>query len=211
MKKAVIVSVILLCSLTVISVVFAEQQTKQTCIFGWGEGCIIPPRPVTTTIPISSQPEIQIARGIAVDRYYLTTEPVMFVVFNYNWNSKMYLIVNGEFYKMNQIESRYDWNTNTRMFKYRDDYGDVMVLTAQEFQGGISISAIYKNYIITFEPIGYEVHAVEPVVRQTEVMPLMPVFKQLTQGMAPSMGTKAVSAETMISQAKSIADWSQKG
>ena len=211
MKKVMIVATILLFSMSIAAIVFAQESSKTTCIFGWGEGCIIPPRPVTTTVPISSQPDIQIARGIAVDRYYLTTEPVMFVVFNYNWNSKMYLIVNGEFYKMNQIESRYDWNTNTRMFKYRDDYGDVMVLTAQEFQGGISISAIYKNYVITFEPIGYEVHAVEPVVSQTQVMPLIPVFRQLTQGMAPSMGAKAVSAETMISQAKPITDWSQKG
>lgn len=210
MKKAVIVSLILLCSLTVISVVFAEQQTKQTCILGWGEGCIIPTKPIPP-IPPKQTYDIQMANGVAVDRYYLTTEPVMFVIFNYNWNSKMYLILNGEFYKINQIESRYDWNTNTRMFKYRDDYGDVMVLTAQEFQGGISISAVYKNYVITFEPIGYEVHAVEPVVRQTQVMPLMPVFRQLTQGMTPSMGAKAVNAETLISQAKPITDWSQKG
>jgi len=210
MRKIAIVTTILLFSMSIATIVFAQESSKTTCIFGWGEGCIIPPRPVTTIVPILPQQDIQIARGVAVERYYLTTEPIMFVVFNYNWNSKMYLIVNGEFYKMNQIESRYDWNTNTRMFKYRDDYGDVMVLTAQEFQGGISISAIYKNYVITFEPIGYEVHAVEPVVRQTQVMPLMSAFKQLTQGMTPSIGAKAINAETMISQAKPIADWSQK-
>jgi hypothetical protein len=214
MKKVVIISAILLCSLAITSVVFAEQQLKETCALGWGNECIIP-KPKTPILSIQPQPkyDVQMANGVAVDRYYLTTEPVLFVIFNYDWNSKMYLIVNGEFYKMEQIESRYDWNTYTRMFKYRDDYGDVMVLTAQEFQGGISISAIYKNYIITFEPIGYEVHTVEPVVRQTQVMPLMPVFSQLTQGMAQSMGgmKTGVSAETLISQAKPIADWSQKG
>jgi len=208
MKKVMIVTTILLFSMSIAAIVFAQESSKTTCIFGWGEGCIIPPRPVTTTVPISSQPDIQIARGIAVDRYYLTTEPVMFVVFNYNWNSKMYLIVNGEFYKMNQIESRYDWNTNTRMFKYRDDYGDVMVLTAQEFSNGISISAIYKNYIIAFEPIMYGVAQTEPVVRETQVMPVIPIFKQLTQG----MGMKAsMPAETLISQAKPIAEWAEKG
>jgi hypothetical protein len=87
-----------------------------------------------------------------------------------------------------------------------------MTLSAQEFSDGISISAIYKNYIITFEPIRYEVVNPEPVVRQTQVMPLMPVFKQLTQGMASSIGGKAgVAAETLISQAKPIAEWSEKG
>ena len=214
MKKAVIVSAILLCSLAIISVVFAEQQSKQTCVLGWGEGCIIPPKAIPPIPPIPPKPsyEIQMASGVAVDRYYLTTEPVLFVIFRYNWDTKMYLILNGEFYRMEQIESRYDWNTNTRMFKYRDDYGNVMVLTTQEFSDGISISAVYKNYIITFEPIRYAVQQTEPVVRETQVMPLMPVFKQLTQGMAPIMGTKAgINAETLISQAKPIAEWSEKG
>jgi hypothetical protein len=210
MKKSVIVLSVLLCSLVITSIVFAEQQLKETCALGWGEGCIIP-KPVPPT-PQKPKYDVQMASGVAVDRYYLTTEPVLFVIFRYNyWDMKMYLIIDGEFTKMEQIESRYDWNTNTRMFKYRDEYGNVMVLTAQEFQGGISISAVYKNYIITFEPIGYEVHYTEPVVRETQVMPLIPVFKQLTQGMASSMGTKAINAENLISQAKPIADWSEKG
>jgi hypothetical protein len=213
MRKIAIITTILLFSISIAAVVFAQEQSKSTCIWGWGEGCVIPPRPVTTIVPRPSQPEVQIARGVAVDKYYLTTEPVLFVVFNYNyWDTKMYLIVEGEFYKMEQIESRYDWNTNTRMFKYRTDDGNVMVLAAQEFSGGVSISAIFKNYIITFEPIGYELRQTEPVVRETQVMPLMPVFKQLSQGMASSMNTKAgISAETLISQAKPITDWSEKG
>ena len=211
MKKVVTVLAILLCSLAITSVVFAEQQAKQTCVWGWGEGCIIPPKPVPPVppIPTKRQYDVQMASGVAVDRYYLTTEPVLFVIFRYNyWDTKMYLIIGGEFVKMEQIESRYDWNTNTRMFKYRDDYGNVMVLTAQDFQGGISISAVYKNYIITFEPIGYEVNHIEPVVRETQIMPVMPALKQLTQGMGMKAG---VTAESLISQAKPIAEWTEKG
>lgn len=212
MKKAVIVSLILLCSLTVISVVFAEQQTKQTCVLGWGEGCIIPTKPIQP-IPQRQTYDIQMANGVAVDRYYMTTKPVLFVIFRYQWDTKTYLILDGEFYNMEQIESRYDWNTNTRMFKYRTDDGNVMTLAAQEFSGGITVSATFKNYIITFEPIGYEVQNTEPIVRETPIMPLMPTFKQLTQGLAQDVGgmKAGVSTETMISQAKPIADWSQKG
>jgi hypothetical protein len=209
MKKAVIISAILLCSLAITSVAFAEQQLKETCALGWGNECIIPkPRPPIPPIPPRPKYDVQMANGVAVDRYYLTTEPVLFVIFRYDLSTKMYLIIDGEFYRMEQIESRYDWGTNTRMFKYRDDYGNVMVLAAQGFPGGISISAVYKNYIITFEPIGYEVHDVEPVVRETQVMPLMPVFQQLTQGMGMKAG---MTAETLISQAKPIAEWTEKG
>jgi hypothetical protein len=213
MKKAVIISAILIFGLAITSVVFAEQQIKETCALSWGNGCIIP-KPVQPIPPIPPKTsyDVQMANGVAVDRYYLTTEPVLFVIFNYNWDTKMYLILGGDFNKMQQIESRYDWNTNTRMFKYRDDYGNVMTLSAQEFSDGISISAVYKNYIITFEPIRYGVVNPEPVVRETQIMPIMPVFKQLTQGMAPSMGAKAgVTAENLISQAKPIAEWSEKG
>jgi hypothetical protein len=177
---------------------------------GWGSGCIIPPKPVPPVPPIPPKPkyDVQMASGVAVDRSYLTTEPVLFVIFKYDWNTKIYLILDGEFYRMEQIESRYDWNTNTRMFKYRDDYENVMVLTAQEFSGEVSISAVYKNYLITFEPIGYEVHTTEPVVRETQIMPLMPVFKQLTQGMGMKAG---IATETLISQAKPIVEWTEKG
>jgi hypothetical protein len=209
MRKIAIVTTILLFSLSIAAMVFAQEQSKSTCIFGWGEGCVISSKPVTTIVPRPQQPEIQIARGVAVDRYYLTTEPVLFVVFRYNyWDTKTYLIVEGEFYKIEQIESRYDWNTNTRMFKYRTDDGNVMVLAAQEFSGGVSVSAIFKNYIITFEPIGYSVQHTEPVVRETQIIPLMPAFKQMAQ----SIGGKAsVSAETLISQAKPITEWTEKG
>jgi hypothetical protein len=209
MRKIAIVTTILLFSLSIAAIVFAQEQSKSTCIWGWGEGCVIPPKPVTTIVPRPQQPEIQIARGVAVDRYYLTTEPVLFVVFRYNyWDAKMYLIVEGEFYKIEQIESRYDWNTNTRMFKYRTDDGNIMVLAAQEFSGGVSVSAIFKNYIITFEPIGYAVQHTEPVVRETQIIPLMPAFKQMAQ----SIGGKAsISAETLISKAKPITEWTEKG
>jgi len=183
-----------------------ETATETTCIWPWSGGCIIPPRPGPPTPPIPPkppQPDIQIARGVAVNKYYLTTEPVLFFIYRYNyWDTKMYLIVDGEFYRMKQIESRYDWHTRTRMFKYRADDGSVMVLTAQEYSGIVSVSAIFKNYIITFEPIGYAREYPEPIIRETEIMP---VFKQLTQ----VMGTKAgISAESLISQAKPIAEWS---
>jgi hypothetical protein len=203
-RATAILAVILLCSLAITSVVFAQQQTKETCVLGWGNGCIIP-RPV----PPKPQYDVQMANGVAVDRYYLTTNPVLFVIFRYNyWNTKMYLIINGEFHGMEEIESRYDWNTNTRIFKYRDESGNDMVLTSQEFSDGISISAIYKNYIITFEPIRYGVVNSEPVIRETQITPIMPVLKQMTQSIG---GKTGMTAENLISQAKPIVEWSEKG
>jgi len=210
MKKAIIAGVLLF-SLAITTVVFAQQLKvepvkNQGCAFGWGEGCIIP-----KPIPPIPRPtyDVQMSYGIAVDKYYLTTKPALFFVFRNNyWDTKMYLILDGGFYRMEQIESKYDWNTNTRMLKYRDDYGNDMVLTAQEFSDGISVSAVYKNYIITFEPIRYGTINPEPVIEKTHIMPLMPVFQQMTQ----SMGTKSgMTAENIISQAKPIAEWTQKG
>jgi hypothetical protein len=211
MKKAIIASVLLICSLAITTVVFAQQLKvepvrEDKCIFGLGEGCIIPkPIPPTPRPPY----DVQMAYGVAVDKYYLTTKPVLFFVFRNNyWDTKMYLILDGGFYRMEQTESRYDWNTNTRIFKYRDDYGSEMVLTAQEFSDGISVSAVYKNYIITFEPIRYGTINPEPLIEKTRIMPLMPAFQQVTQ----SIGTKAgMTTENMISQAKPIAEWTQKG
>ena len=182
-----------------------KSVVEPTCLWPWGGGCIIPPRPRPPIAPTPPrpQPDIQIARGVAVNKYYLTTEPVLFFIYRYNyWDTKMYLIIDGEFYKMGQIESRYDWHTRTRMFKYRADDGSVMVLTAQEYSGMVSVSAIFKNYIITFEPMGYAREYPEPIMQEIEIMP---VFKQLAQGIGAG-----VSAENLISEAKPIAEWSGK-
>jgi hypothetical protein len=211
MKKIAVVIAVLLCSLSATGMVLAREEiksmTESTCILPWSGGCIIPPisRPPIPPIPPKPQPDFQIARGVAVNKYYLTTEPVLFFVYRYNyWDTKMYLIVDGEFYRMNQIESRYDWHTGTRMFKYRADDGSVMVLIAQEYSGVVSVSAIFKNYIITFEPIGHARGHPEPIIQETEIMP---VFRELAQGMGIKAG---VSAENLISQAKPIAEWSGK-
>jgi len=205
MRKIAVVIVVLLCSSSATGIVLAQQETESICILPWSEGCIIPPRPtpIPPIPPRPPQPDIQIARGVAVNKYYLTTEPVLFFIYRYNyWDTKTYLIVDGEFYRMKQIESRYDWNTKTRMFKYRADDGSVMVLTAQEYSGIVSVSAVFKNYIITFEPQGYARRYPEPIVQETEIVP---VFKELTQAMGMKTG---VSAENLISQAKPIAEWS---
>jgi len=214
MKKIAIVMVVLLCSSSIAGIVFAQQVQQEiksviepACIWPWSGGCIIPPRPrpPIPPIPPKPQPDIQIARGVAVNKYYLTTEPALFFIYRYNyWDTKMYLIVDGEFYRMEQIESRYDWHTKTRMFKYRADDGGVMVLTAQEYSGVVSVSAIFKNYIITFEPIGYARRQPGPIIQETEIMP---VFEQLAGGMGMKAGA---SAESLISQAKPIAEWSGK-
>ncbi len=211
MKKIAVVIAILLCSLGATGMVLAQQVqeiesvAEPACIWSWGNGCIIPPRPrpPIPPIPPRPQPNIQIARGVAVNKHYLTTEPALFFIYRYNyWDTKMYLIVDGEFYRMKQIESRYDWHTRTRMFKYRADDGSVMVLTAQEYSGMVSVSATFKDYIITFEPIGYTGGRPEPIIQETEIIP---VFKELTQDMGAG-----INAESLLSQAKPIAEWSGK-
>lgn len=214
MKKIAVVIVVLLCSLSATGMVLAQQVQQEiksmiepVCIWPWGGGCIIPPRPRPPIPPIPPRPQsdIQIARGIAVNKHYLTTEPALFFIYRYNyWDAKMYLIVDGDFYRMKQIESRYDWQTKTRMFKYRADDNSVMVLTAQEYSGMVSVSATFKDYIITFEPIGYTRGQPRPIIQETEIVP---VFKELAQGIGMKAG---VSAESLISQAKPIAEWSGK-
>jgi len=63
-----------------------------------------------------------------------------------------YLIVGDDLYEMTKIYERYDWNTRTKIYKYKADDGSVMTAIVQQYSPIIA-SAEFKNYLITFEPL----------------------------------------------------------
>ena len=63
-----------------------------------------------------------------------------------------YLIVGNDLYLMTKIYERYDWDTKTKIYKYRADDGNVMTVIVQQYSPRTA-SAEFKNYLISFEPL----------------------------------------------------------
>jgi len=63
-----------------------------------------------------------------------------------------YLIVGNDLYPMTKIYERYDWDTKTKIYKYKTDDGSVMTAIVQQYSPRIA-SAEFKNYLIAFEPL----------------------------------------------------------
>jgi len=152
MKKKItaILVAILLCSVSGASIVLAKQQTETKGIGCIGDKCIIPPYP-----PRPVYPDIKIAKGVAVNKYTLEAEPVVFLIMNYNGETTTYLFIDGKFYELTEVERSGSWETGTKVFKYKSNDGSVMTVVIQNFDSYnvVSIVADFKDYLINFEPI----------------------------------------------------------
>lgn len=69
--------------------------------------------------------------------------------------TKNYLIVGGDIYTMTKIYEKYDWNTRTKIYEYEADDGSIMTAIVQHYnpEGIVSVSAEFKDYLITFGPL----------------------------------------------------------
>ena len=146
-KISAILVAILLCSVSGATVALAASS-GESIIEEW-KSTIIPPYPG----PV--YPDVKIAKGVAVDKYTLETEPVVFLVMNYRGEVSTYLFINGRFYEMEEIDRSGSWETGTKVFKYRANDGSIMTVVIQHFDsyGTVSIAADFKDYLINFEPI----------------------------------------------------------
>jgi hypothetical protein len=156
MKKKIttILVTILLCSVSATIVLAANQDWTET-ISKW--------KPTIIPYPNPKYPDVKIAKGVAVDKYSLETEPVVFLIMNYHGEVNTYLFIDGRFYEMTEIERSGSWETGTKVFKYRANDGSIMTVVIQHFDSYnmVSISADFEDYIINFEPIHkYGVRAV---------------------------------------------------
>jgi len=149
-KIAVILVAILLCSVSGASIVLAEQEIESKGIGCIGDKCIIPPYPSRPRYP-----DVKIAKGIAVNKYTSETEPVVFLIMNYNGEKSTYLFIDGRFYEMMEIERSGSSETGTKVFKYKANDGSIMTVVIQHFDSYdvVSIAADFKDYLINFEPI----------------------------------------------------------
>jgi len=200
MKKitAVIIA-ILLSSVSIVTIAFAKQQQNESqgidCI---GGKCIIP-------YPRSRYPDITVAQGVGVDKSDVEAEPVpvVFLAIKYNGEINYFLISDSEFYSMDKIYERYDWETGTKIFQYESN-GDAMTVVIQQFysQGIMSISGDFKGYLITFEPINK--YGPKPVGKGYGVTK---VTETVTEQMSEETGINI--QDILKRPTKSIAEWNQ--
>jgi len=80
--------------------------------------------------------------------------------------TKYYLIVDGDIYRMRKTYERYDSDTRTKIYQFKANDGGIMTAIVQHYSNEIkSISAEFKNYLITFEPVykyGTKITGTEP-------------------------------------------------
>ncbi len=200
MKKKItaILVTILLCSVSV-TIAFAANQAWTETIEEWTPNLIpVPPKP--------RYPDIKIAKGVAVNKYTLETEPVVFLIMNYRGEVSTYLFINGKFYEMTEMERTGSWETGTKVFKYRASNGSIMTVAIQHFDSyyTVSIVADFEDYLINFEPINESGPRVVPTsggVRITE----RPVYEEVVKKIKKTSG---INIEDILSKpAGQITEW----
>jgi len=185
MKKKIvaILVAILLCSVSGASVVLAKQETESKGIGCIGDKCIIPPYP-----PKPIYPDVKIAKGVAVNKYTSETEPVVFLIMNYNGQISTYLFIDGKFYEMTEIERSGSLETGTKVFKYKSNDGSIMTVVIQHFENYnvVSISADFKEYLINFEPI-YQ-YGVRPLAETQTSVTEIPIYGEIVKKLKQTSG-----------------------
>jgi hypothetical protein len=207
MKKKItaILVAILLCSVSGASIVLAKQETEQKGIGCIGDRCIIPP----PYPPKPRYPDVKIARGVAVNKYTSETEPVVFLIMNYNGQINTYLFINGKFYEMTEIERSGSLETGTKVFKYKSSDGSIMTVVIQHFEtyNVVSIVADFKDYLINFEPINE--YGSRPLTANEGITSTLtqPVYKEISQKLKQASG---INMEDIFSKPTGqITEWTE--
>jgi len=199
-KMTTIIIAVLLCSFSGAGVVFAEQQAESKGIGCIGDRCIIP------SYPSPRYPDVKIAKGVAVDKYKLETEPVVFLTMNYEGKVSTYLFIDGKFYEMKEIERSGSWETGTKVFKYRANDGSVMTVAIQYFDSyyTVGIAADFKDYLINFEPISK--NEPRPLTTGSGIGAVIkPVYEEVIKKMKQTQG---INIEDIFSRpAGQITEW----
>jgi len=199
MKKKItaILVAILLCSVSGATVALAKSEGIPI-IKEW-KPTIVPPYPG----PI--YPDVKIAKGVAVDKYTLETEPVVFLIMNYHGEVSTYLFIDGRFYEMEEIDRSGSWETGTKVFKYRANDGSIMTVVIQNFDSysTVSIVADFKDYLINFEPI-YRYDS-KPVTTGGGIGILKPVYEEIVKKIKQTPG---INIEDIFSKSTGqITEW----
>ena len=184
---------ILLSGLTLTTITIAEQPlSTPTSEGGSGEGMIVP-RPYY-------KPQMMYGYGVDKDSIGGELEVEQVVFLKVDHPTRYYLIIGNDIYRMKEIYTKYDWQTGTKVMQYESEAGQIMTVVTQRFDyGSKSISAEFKDYIITFYAGYYypkpvmEIESVNPV-KQTE----------LPYGIAKKVG---IGEEELFTEVEPIAEW----
>ena len=175
-KIAAILVAILLCSVSGATIALASTPGLDTS----GETSIVP-------YPGPRYPDIKVAKGVAIDKDTLETEPVIFLIMNYKGETSTYLFIDGKFYEMREIERSGSWQTGTKVFKYEANDGSIMTVVIQHFDSYsvVSIVADFKDYLINFEPI---YNGPMPVVPEGPRIAEQPVYQEVVKKLKQTSG-----------------------
>lgn len=143
--------------------------------------------------PPHRYPIVHLAQGVALERETLETEPVIFIVMKFKGETKSYLIVGSEVYTMEKMYERYDWETGTKVFQYEAEDGSVMTLIVQRYPGGTAISADFKNYLISFEPL--------------YVRPIRPLKPRIVSEVERKLGEEIDITDILRRPVRPISEW----
>ena len=194
-----IILVILLCSVSGATLVMATNSEGEMSVQKLVPS-IIPP------YPRPKYPDVKIAKGVAVDKYTLETEPVVFLIMNYQGEVSTYLFIDGKFYEMTEIQRSGSWDTGTKVFKYKANDDSIMTVVIQNFDSYnvVSISADFKDYLINFEPI-YNYGPRPLQATETIGITERPVYQEIVKKMKQVSG---INIEDIFSRpAGQITEW----
>ena len=201
MKKKItaILVAILVCSVSGATITMATNS-EETGIIKVIKTSIIPP------YPRPRYPDVKIAKGVAVDKGSLETEPVVFLIMNYNGEVNTYLFIDGKFYEMEEKERSENWETGTKVFKYEANDDSIMTVVVQHFDtyNVVSISADFKDYLINFEPIYKNVPKSVGTTARVGI-PGIPVYEEVVKKMKQTQG---INIDDILSKpAGQITEW----
>lgn len=197
---------ILLSGVTLTTMTLAKQEELAPAC-GGGEGCVVPVRPYY-------RPQMMYGFGVNKEDIGngLEVEQVVFLKLDYP--ARYYLIIGDDIYKMEEVHSKYDWQTGTKVIQYSSEEGDVMTVIIQNFDyGSKGISAEFKEYLITFYA-GYQyprpvpprpIMETETAVIEEKTKPIRPV-PHITNppGIVKKVG---IGIEELFTEMNPITEW----
>ncbi|MCS7106029.1 MAG: hypothetical protein NZ942_01805 [Candidatus Aenigmarchaeota archaeon] len=132
MNKKIVAIIILLSSITGTVTVTAKNSNK------------------AEDIVKTCNPKIEVMQGIAFDKSNNQTKQVFFLVMIYGNEESIYLIIGNESYKMIEAGNITEKERGTKIFFYRSEGDETLIIIIQKFNGKTIIAGEFKNYLIVF-------------------------------------------------------------
>ncbi|MFQ6020889.1 MAG: hypothetical protein ACE5J4_02625 [Candidatus Aenigmatarchaeota archaeon] len=190
MKKGI--AIVLIATILAISLISLQKtgiaENKEMAMEANAEKLIseaqgVAVRPVPPYYPRS---HIEMYKGTAYDRFSLQRESVMLLrIYSYG-EDQIYFLVGGEIHELRLVDIiNYGDTWIVKAMTYR---GEDLLIFVQENHGTATITGLFRNYFITFEPYGYpKPIPPQPVPCYEEpIIPFLPFFTRTVGCVEPT-------------------------